>query len=133
MVSLDKIDGLLEFYKRHTLKETCDRFGLLYTNHTHVKLHKLWPKNGAGSIREKRVFKKSDVEITSHGCKLLKKLRKEHAMTRAEVASYLGMNVQYLAQIEQGIHGLTRDNIYYLACLFCVSPSEFFPPTIPVL
>lgn len=132
-MNFEKIDGLLEFYKHHTLKQTCERFGLPYTNWTHVKLHRLWPKNGAGSIREKRVFKKSDVEITSHGCRVLKKLRKEHAMTRAEVATYLGMNVQYLAQIEQGIHGLTRDNIYYLSCLFNVSPNEFFPPTIAVL
>ena len=133
MVSFDKIDGLLEYYKRHTLRQTCDKFGLPYTNWTHVKLHKLWPKNGPGSIREKRNFIKVDADIEVYTGKILKRLRKEHAMTRVEVAGYLGMNVQYLAQIEQGIHGLTRDNIYYLACLFCVSPNEFFPPTIPVL
>jgi len=133
MVSLDKIEGLAEYYKRHTLKDTCERFGLPYTNHTHFKLHKLWPKNGPGSIREKRNFIKVDADIEVFTGKALKRLRKKHALTRAEVANYLGMNYFYLSQIERGVHGLTRDNIYYLACLFNVSPSEFFPPIIQVL
>ena len=127
-MKLEKIEGLGEYYKRHTFKDTCERFGLPFTSWTQAKMAILWPKNGPGSVREKRNFIKVDLDIEVYTGKALKKLRKECAMTRAEVAGYLGMNTQYLAQIEQGKHGLTRDNIYYLSCLFGVCPSRFFPP-----
>jgi len=132
LAELENIDGLFEYYQKHSFRETCAKFGIDFTNRNWVKIGMLYPKNGNKSIKVVREFNRPDNNINSHATATLKRLRKDFGFSRKEIAKYLNLNYMYLSQVERGAHNLTKENIYSLCCLFGVSPSEFFPPTIPV-
>jgi len=54
------------------------------------------------------------------------KICKEKKVEREEVAEYLGLSVDYVAQLETGKRGLTKKNLFKLTHLLDVDMSAFF-------
>lgn len=59
--------------------------------------------------------------------KRIKYYRKLHALTQKELAAKIGVAPQYIANIEQGVKGISLDKLVELCKYFNISTSDILP------